>query len=445
MVFPKRDFVSIDDLSNPEILALFTAADEFHGDLRGFATQCSGSILATLFFEASTRTRLSFESAMLRLGGGVISATEGASTSASKGESLADTVRVVGGKYADLIVLRHRDEGAARVAARYAEVPVINAGDGAHEHPTQTLCDLYTLWKEKGKLQGLEVLLAGDLKYSRTIHSLAYALARFGANLVFRPFPGLEIPESVLVRLERDFDASVRRARVGEIKGLGAGKDAIYVTPHMPHQNSLFTRIDDSELDRIDAIYMTRLQRERLEGDEDPTGRRDYPTLAPQQFRGKRFRDTRIMHPLPRVDEISYDFDDDPRALYFRQAALGVPIRMALLAFLLGTLELGVPAQEPEEGVVYRSAVGLRCKNPRCVTNAAAEHYVIPEFRELRSAPPLLRCSFCDWEVEPELTGHAQSRRLHRSNAAEALRILPQRRVYFESEGQAVEAGFGNP
>ncbi|MCB9882235.1 MAG: aspartate carbamoyltransferase catalytic subunit [Planctomycetes bacterium] len=449
----KRDFVSADDLSASEILALFRVADRYEADLRAHSGQCPGTILATLFFEPSTRTRLSFESAMLRLGGGVISASEAGSTSATKGESLADTVRVVGGRYSDIIVLRHPFEGAARVAARYASVPVVNAGDGAHEHPTQTLCDLYTLWRQKGKLDGLEVLLAGDLKYSRTIHSLAYALARFGSNLVFQPFPGLEIPESVLVRLERDFSVDVRRARAFDIKGLGAGKDAVYVTPHKPHQNTLFTKIDDEEIDRIDAIYMTRLQRERLEGNEDPTRTDRYPSLDPAQFQGKRFKDMGLMHPLPRVDEISYEFDDDPRALYFRQATLGVPIRMALLAFLLGRLELDAerPAayrsgrsSEPRERPVYRSAIGLRCKNPRCVTHAPHERYVVPEFLEIREAPPLLRCVFCDWEVEPALIGHAQSRRLHRSNAAEAQRIGAARRVYFEDEAQATAAGFGN-
>ncbi|HMQ22974.1 MAG TPA: hypothetical protein PKE00_10830, partial [Planctomycetota bacterium] len=363
-----------------------------------------------------------------------------------KGESLADTARVVGGRYADIVVLRHPAEGAARVAARYAAVPVINAGDGAHEHPTQTLCDLYTLWRQKGNLHGLEVLLAGDLKYSRTIHSLAFALARFGSNLVLRPFPGLEIPDSVLVRLERDFSVDVRRARVGEIKGLGAGKDAIYITPHRPHQNTFFTDIDDEELDRIDAIYMTRLQRERLEGGEDPTSCDRYPSLDPAQFQGKRFKDTGIMHPLPRVDEISYDFDSDPRALYFRQAALGVPIRMALLAFLLGRIEVAAPPPEADvEREIYRSKVGLRCRNLRCVTNSPTERYVVPEFIELRLAPPLLRCVFCDHEVEPTLIGHSESRRLHRSNAAEAQRIGSARRVYFEDEAQASAAGFGNP
>src|SRR5690606_22817565 len=160
--------------------------------LRAWSRLCPGAIMATLFMEPSTRTRLSFESAMLRLGGGVITAADIRTTSFTKGESLADTVRVVGGAYADILVVRHPQDGAARVAALYASVPVINGGDGAHEHPTQTLCDLYTLWREKGQLEGLDVVLCGDLRYSRTIHSFAYALARFRANIITMPYPGFE-------------------------------------------------------------------------------------------------------------------------------------------------------------------------------------------------------------------------------------------------------------
>ena len=437
----KRDFVSIDDLGNEEILELFRLADEYNEDLTAWSRQCAGSILATLFFEPSTRTRLSFESAMLRLGGGVISATEGGNTSAAKGESLADTARVVGGRYADLIVLRHSDEGAARVAASYADVPVINAGDGAHEHPTQTLCDLYTLWKEKGKLEGLEVLLAGDLKHSRTIHSLAFALARFGANIVCSPFPGHAIPRHVLERLERDWNAELTKAEVGNISGITEGKDAVYVTPHKPHQPSLFTSLTPQQVDRVDAIYMTRLQRERH---DEESNAEEYPSLGPQQLREKRFKETAVMHPLPRVGEISYALDRDPRAVYFRQAALGVPIRMALIAFLLDRVALKAPTPEADPRPRNSHPIGLRCANPRCVTNREGERYITPEFQILRETPPLLRCVYCDWEAQPSLVGHVESKKLHRGNAAEASRIRPDRRVYFVDEEQARTQGFGN-
>lgn len=442
MTEQKRDFVSIDDLGNEEILALFRRADGFNEDLKSWSDLCRGTILATLFFEPSTRTRLSFESAMLRLGGGVISATDTLSTSAVKGESLADTARVVGGRYADLIVLRHPDEGSARVLSRYSQVPVVNAGDGAHEHPTQTLCDLYTLWKEKGHLRGLEVVLAGDLRYSRTVHSFAYALARFEARIVCAPFHGMEIPDHVLDRLERDLNAELSRADVRELSGITESKDAVYITPHKPHQQSLFTRLSPQHLEKFDAIYMTRSQRERHREQDEDSG--EYPTLGPGQLKPARFKDTRVMHPLPRVDEISYDLDQDPRAIYFRQASLGVPIRMALLSFLLGRQELGVSAapKKDEDRVIYRSGIGVRCRNDNCVTQREGRKYLVPEFRLLNRSM-LLRCVFCGFEIRPALVGHIGSRKLHRTNAADVQRILPERRAYFMTKEEALAAGFG--
>ncbi|HHI80005.1 MAG TPA: aspartate carbamoyltransferase catalytic subunit [Planctomycetes bacterium] len=449
----KRDLVSIDDLSNQEILALFEHADRFDQDLKAWADQCPGTILATLFFEPSTRTRLSFESAMLRLGGGVISATQGKDTSASKGESLADTARVVGGRYADLIVLRHSDEGAARVVAQFAEVPVINAGDGAHEHPTQTLCDLYTLWKEKGRLHDLEVVLCGDLKYSRTVHSFAFALARFGAKLVFVPFPGMEIPKHVLDRLQRKWKVRVDRGSLEDFRELAPGRDVVYVTPAKPHQQSLFTdstpfegadeiaRELEEGPKRIDAIYMTRSQRERHGDELSEPG--ELPSLKPEHLKKAKFKDTSVMHPLPRVSELSYELDRDPRAKYFRQAALGVSIRMALIAFLLGKLDLGGAAPPPPPPEIYRSSEGLRCANPACVSNREGRRYLRPEFFLVEQRPPLLRCVFCSWEKTPLIVGHLESKKLHPANGAEAARIHLKNRVYFESMEEARKAGFG--
>ncbi|MCA9003465.1 MAG: aspartate carbamoyltransferase, partial [Planctomycetes bacterium] len=217
-----RHLVSIDDLSLGEVQALFEHADRFAADPRGFSDTCRGMIAASLFYEPSTRTRLSFESAMLRLGGGVLTAADMRTSSSAKGESLADTVRVVGGGYADTIVLRHSSEGAARLAAHYSPVPVINAGDGAHEHPTQTLCDLYNLHVERGHIQGLEVVLAGDLKYSRTVHSFVYALARFGANVICVPQPGFELPDYVVQRVKEEYGVAPVRADVRRLGDLAS-------------------------------------------------------------------------------------------------------------------------------------------------------------------------------------------------------------------------------
>jgi aspartate carbamoyltransferase catalytic subunit len=437
----KRDLVSIEDLSTAEILELFHHADEFRANLRAWTDLCRGTIMATLFFEPSTRTRLSFESAMLRLGGGVITAADEKNTSRSKGESLADTVRVVGGSYADILVVRHPEDGAARVAARYARVPVINGGDGAHEHPTQTLCDLYTLWKEKGRLEGLEVVLCGDLRYSRTIHSFCYALARFGANIVTMPYPGFELPDYVLHRLRRDFGVQTAAASVGDLPGIaGSSNAAAYLTASKPHQLALFTNLTNVEVNRIDAIYMTRAQRERHAGEETT----NYPRLSRSTLGAAAAKDARIMHPLPRVDEIDYDIDDDPRSIYFRQAELGVPMRMALMAYLLGKIQLR--ALRPTALAVMpgiAAGAGLRCRNERCITNNEGVRYLTRDFR-LRDAesPPVLSCAYCEREIEARFVGHLQSRIAHRYNAPESRRIKAENRIYFESEAQALAAGF---
>src|SRR6516162_889039 len=277
----KSDLVSIDDLTIPEIEHIFELADAFQQKLARGGTEriADGLIMATLFYEPSTRTRLSFESAMHRLGGSVISSPDMHASSAAKGESLADTVRVVSA-YADVIVLRHPSDGAARVAADYAQVPVINAGDGSREHPTQTLCDLYILRRKKGRLKGLTVAICGDLKFGRTVHSLIYALARFGANIVTAPFGGLEVPEYVLDRVAAERNYRFSTVSLGELKSQDGGFDALYLTPSAPHQMALFTGTNPLENipaarppAALDAFYLTRLQRERFSADDAPSGR----------------------------------------------------------------------------------------------------------------------------------------------------------------------------
>ncbi len=437
----KRDLVSIEDLSADEILELFGHADEFRDNLRAWSDLCRGSIMATLFFEPSTRTRLSFESAMLRLGGGVITAADEKSTSRTKGESLADTVRVVGGSYADILVVRHPEDGAARVAARYARVPVINGGDGAHEHPTQTLCDLYTLWKEKGRLEGLEVVLCGDLRYSRTIHSFCYALARFRANIVTMPYPGFELPDYVLRRLRRDFGVQTAAASVADLPGLaGSSNAAAYLTASQPHQLALYTSLTPVEVNRIDAIYMTRAQRERHAGEDT----RDYPRLSSRTLKAAAAKDARVMHPLPRVDEIDYDVDSDPRSVYFRQAELGVPMRMALMAYLLGRIQLRSRPLAERATAPGIAAGALRCRNERCITNGEGVRYLDRDFRLRHAADeaPALQCAYCEREVEVRCLGHKAGAWFGPANTELLASIAAEERVWFESEEQARAAGF---
>jgi aspartate carbamoyltransferase catalytic subunit len=449
-----RNLATIDDLSNGEIEALFSLADEMADSLNAQAGLCRGRIMASLFFEPSTRTRLSFEAAMLRLGGHVISAVDIGASSLAKGESIADMAKVVGG-YADIIVIRHPWEGAARVVADYAGVPVINAGDGGHEHPTQTLCDLYTIRKERQTLRGLRIALWGDLKHGRTVHSLIYALARFGATILFYPGPGLELPEHVTRRLSTEYRGELKRSedldRGGKRKFVPI--DAVYVTPSSPHQLAMMPDISiQVELKAgVDALYVTRLQKERQtpEAGQREWGK-EYPVVDRKLLRGKEFERTLVMHPLPRVDELACEVDSDPRSMYFKQAAYGVPVRMALLSFLLSAREIPVPDQEDlsvrRSGYpVYKRDSGVRCPNRNCVSNQETEvKYIKPEFKIVSLDPVILRCIYCDHEVHPPYVassdwhqGKLENKKYHSSDSHWARKIRPENLIVFPSEKEA--------
>jgi aspartate carbamoyltransferase catalytic subunit len=322
MILRKRDLATIEDLSNQEIEEIFDIADSMIDPERAAMWRgiCSAKIMATLFYEPSTRTRLSFESAMQRLGGSVISSPDMKASSAAKGETIADTARVVS-SYADILVVRHYWDGAVAAMAQYADVSVINAGDGTHEHPTQTLCDLYTLKKEKGELKGLTVVICGDLKHGRTIHSLVYALARFGANVVTLAAKGMQLPQYVIERLEREHHYNLVPVASDDLRAAVADTDAIYLTPNRPHQLALFTQVNTEVQDQLnqmvfglkfDAFYVTRKQKERISEAEDGNG--DYPRIGARFLKEKRFKDAVVMHPLPRVDELARELDEDSAA-----------------------------------------------------------------------------------------------------------------------------------
>ncbi|MEQ8763836.1 MAG: aspartate carbamoyltransferase [Planctomycetota bacterium] len=429
----KRDLISINDLTNDEIEQVFAIADELAGDLRGCEQLCRGNIMATLFYEPSTRTRLSFESAMHRLGGNVITVANMKDSSTAKGESLADTVRVVGGNYADLLVIRHPAAGAARVAASFADVPVINAGDGGHEHPTQTLCDLYTLRQQKGHLEGLEVVLCGDLKYSRTVHSLAYALARFGANIICIPAPSFEMPDYVLEKLGSEFRCQPERFEGGEFDDLVEQADAFYITPNRPHQLTLFTDAAESRAQKrrviknIDALYMTRAQSERFTNLEEAAA---YPRVNEALLRRPGFQDAIVMHPLPRRDEISYEVDRDPRSMYFKQAQQGVPIRMALIAVLLGIrpLQRG-PRREVGQVAIHGA---LRCWNESCITRTEQGGYLLPEFEVVTRQPFRLRCAFCEAVRPASWVGDRSRKRVFPAESTDVMGIAGSEITAFE-------------
>ena len=420
----KRDLISIEDLSNQEIEELFRLADSMLARERTAegVKVCSGRIMATLFYEPSTRTRLSFESAMQRLGGSVISCPDMKSSSTAKGESIADSARVVS-NYADILVVRHYWDGAVQAMAEYADVPVINAGDGSHEHPTQTLCDLYTLRKEKGNLKGLTAVICGDLKHGRTIHSLVYALARFGAHVVTLAANGMELPQYVIEKLEREYHYSLAPIASDDLHAVVKETDAIYLTPSQPHQLALFTQVDAEVQNRLtkmvsgikfDAFYVTRKQKERIkEGSEAGNG--SYPRIGEDFLKERRFRDTVVMHPLPRVDELSQEVDKDRRGIYFKQAAYGVPVRMALLKFLFDSLGKTGSRVALKKPPLYESPepVGPQCANANCVTRTERMS-TRPRFEVLFSGPGgalILRCIYCDHQLKVQYMGLTRSRK----------------------------------
>ena len=293
------------DFSVEELDKLFALADDIEKDPAKSAHKCDGKILATCFYEPSTRTRLSFESAMTRLGGRVIGFSDAASSSASLGVSVSDTIRIIS-CYADICAMRHPKEGAPLVAAEKSLIPVINAGDGGHQHPTQTLTDLQTIRSLHGDLNNFTIGLCGDLKFGRTVHSLINALVRYeGIKFIFISPEELKIPDYVTDMLRE--------------KGI-------------PFQEVI--RLEDV-MPELDLLYMTRVQKERFFNEEDYVRLKDFYVLPPEKMELAK-HDMLVLHPLPRVNEISVEIDDDPRAAYFKQAQFGVYVRMALILTLLG-------------------------------------------------------------------------------------------------------------
>ena len=300
-----KNLIGIEDFSIEEINELIKVSKDIIKNKEKYLEKCKGKILATLFFEPSTRTRLSFESAMFSLGGSVLGFSSADSSSTQKGETLADTIRVVSG-YSDIIAMRHPKEGAPIVAANNSNVPIINAGDGGHNHPTQTLLDLLTINLEKGRLDDFTVGLCGDLKFGRTVHSLIIALSRYkNIKFVLISPDELKIPEY----LKQDILDK---------------KNIEYIE----------TRSLEDNIDKLDILYMTRVQKERFLNEEEYVRLKDVYILDKQKLE-KAKKDLCIMHPLPRVNEISTEIDDDPRACYFRQAEYGKYMRMAIILKLL--------------------------------------------------------------------------------------------------------------
>lgn len=355
-----RSIIDTLDLSTSEIDELIATATDIIADPGKYAHVCEGKKLATLFFEPSTRTRLSFEAAMYELGGNVLGFSAAQSSSASKGESVADTSKVVS-CYADIIAMRHPKEGAALVAANNASVPVINAGDGGHCHPTQTLADLLTIKREKGRLDDLVVGFCGDLKFGRTVHSLINALSRYsGIKFVLISPDELKLPSYV-------------KKDVIEAKGL----------PYIQ------TTSLEEVIGELDILYMTRVQQERFSDMDEYLRLKDSYILTLDKLKAAK-SDLAVLHPLPRVNEISVAVDANPRACYFKQVLNGKYMRMALILKLLGETDKSKNAETHAELVrtVYK------CKNPRCITTCEQELEQIFKLSDKENG--VYRCIYCE-------------------------------------------------
>lgn len=301
-----RHLIEPDDLTLDEIGELIDTGLDIYENPAKYSERCRGKIMASLFFEPSTRTKFSFDSAMMRLGGNVIGFSDASTSSSSKGESLADTIKVMS-FYADVIVMRHPKEGAPKLASEHSEVPIINGGDGGHQHPTQTLTDLITIQKYKGTLSGHKIGLCGDLKFGRTVHSLIKTLCKYPDNEFVLISPkDLQLPSSLKWALKNKYNVTFKEVELLE-----------------------------DVIDELDVLYMTRIQRERFFNEEDYIRLKNSYILDNEKIKNTK-PDMMIMHPLPRVNEIAYEVDNNPRAVYFEQSRLGIYVRMALILKLLG-------------------------------------------------------------------------------------------------------------
>ena len=359
-----RSLNSILDLSVEELDQLIATAKDIIANPEKYRDSCKYKKLATLFYEPSTRTRLSFEAAMLELGGSVLGFSSANSSSASKGESMADTAKIIS-CYADIMAIRHPKDGAPFVASRNASVPVINAGDGMHNHPTQTLADLLTISREMGRLNNLTIGLCGDLKYGRTVHSLIEAMCRY-QNIRF-----------VLISPE-------------ELRLPGYVKYNVLEKSGFPYEE--VTSLEDA-MPKLDVLYMTRIQRERFSDPAVYERLKDSYILDPEKMNLAK-EQMCVLHPLPRVNEIAVAVDDDPRAAYFRQALNGKYMRMALILMLLKEAQEN-PAREPIRGELRYD---LTCRNPRCIS--ATEQELPQIFRLTDKAAGIHRCIYCEHIAE---------------------------------------------
>ena len=370
-----KHLISPMDFSKEELNEIFELAEKFISNPKEFSHICDGKILATLFYEPSTRTRFSFEAAMMRLGGKILGFSEPNSTSSAKGETLADTIRMVS-IYSDIIAMRHPKEGAAKVASMYSSVPVINAGDGGHQHPTQTLTDLLTIKSQKGKLEGHTIGICGDLKNGRTVQSLIMAMSRYkDVKFILISPKELVIPEYI--------------------------KEEV-----LKRNNIYFKEVENIEevIEELDILYMTRIQKERFFNENEYLRLKDSYILDAHKMEIAK-KDMIVMHPLPRVNEIDIEVDKDVRAAYFKQAEFGMYVRMALIVKLLRGVQYINEAKDEQIIKKIKSPLPqkisriLKCNNPRCITSD--EKYLEDVFELVDEDKGSYKCQYCDTIINP--------------------------------------------
>ena len=352
--------IDITDLSMPELQEILDLATDIIADRPAYSNRCKNKTLATLFYEPSTRTRLSFEAAMLELGGNVLGFSDASTSSVSKGESLADTIRVIN-SFADIIAMRHPNDGAPVVASRFTDIPVINSGDGSHCHPTQTLADLLTIKRELRRLDDLVIGLCGDLKFGRTVHSLTKAMMRFrNIRFIMIAPDELKMPDHILDELR---NAGIPFIEVSDM---------------------------ESVMPQLDILYVTRVQRERFDDPAVYESLKDTYILDAEKLKSAK-KEMAVLHPLPRVNEIAVDVDNDPRAAYFRQVQNGKFVRMALICKLLEWQNKS--SVNSQLAGVIENPLNIRCLNKRCISNSENVAQLV---RPVDGQPGLYRCAYCE-------------------------------------------------
>lgn len=432
-LLPVMEGLHSSEALNPSFLqAFFQRVKELEARPAEFEDALRGTVIATIFSEPSTRTRLSFEAAAHRLGASVITMADSKSSSESKGESLVDMARVVGG-YADLMVLRHPLDGASRLASQATATPVINGGDGRLGHPTQTLVDLYILYREWGDFAGRTVAVMGDLRNGRTARSLVWALAVLGVRIVLLPGVGLDWEAGFERRILDRFDYRLRWGKHPLFRDWTGNEEARVLEPKGLVQKSLF-REEVPEIDSLDALYLTRLQAER--GAE--AGQGSYPGITFAQMQNPLLATCKILHPLPRREELPSEIDKDPRALYFEQAKVGPVVRQAVFLAMLRQDRWSLPHLTPLPAGSPDIQLG-RCPNPSCVSRVEG---LSAPWRVVGDTRRTFLCAYCDGQLPVEYVGCRSTNKVHALFSGAALRISPENLQPFLDRDAAEKAGY---